>query len=118
MDEGLLVILRMIIFLMTRMRIWLRRRFKIAESRAVGDFRRNNSNRGRGFRGRGYRGGFNGGNSGHGSRGGFRGFNRDVEERQHDRSLDNLIIYLHFSSEVSTVHKFVYTDEALLLIRQ
>ena len=33
MDEGLLVILRMIIFLMTRMRIWLRRRFKTAESR-------------------------------------------------------------------------------------
>ena len=86
MDEGLLVILRMIIFLMTRMRIWLRRRFKTAESRAVEDFRRNNSNRGRGFRGRGYRGGFDGGNSDHSSRDGFRGFNRDVEERQHDRS--------------------------------
>ena len=65
----------------------LTRRFKTAESRAVGDFRRNNSNsRGRGFRGRGYRGGFNGGSSGHGNRGGFRGFNRDVEERQPDRS--------------------------------
>lgn len=64
----------------------LTRRFKSAESRAVGDFRRNSGNRGRGFRGRGNRGGFSGGYSGYGNRGGLRGFNRDVEERQPERS--------------------------------
>ena len=32
--------------------------------------------------------------------------------------LDNIIIYIDLSSEVNTVQKFVYTDEALLLVRQ